>query len=132
MGAMVSSSHTVSAAPSSSGVGLTLFLHFTAGDSLYCPPQETVLRELVQCEFFPWAAVLHSLLQRGSLPGTAWVQSFRNRLPQGESPAGSQGQKTCSSGGSSLHRSMGVWSSMSFPQAHKQKASSCSGMGSCG
>lgn len=60
MGVAVTSSHVVSAAPS----------------SLHCIPLlherslswETDLHEPPQCQFIPWAAVLHKLLQHGSLP----------------------------------------------------------------
>uniref|UniRef100_A0A8C0B7V8 Protein kinase domain containing, cytoplasmic n=1 Tax=Buteo japonicus TaxID=224669 RepID=A0A8C0B7V8_9AVES len=72
MGVGVSSSHVVSAAPSSSGAGLlTLFLCSSVGSL----PQETVLHELPQHESFPWAAVLHKLLQCGSLPWAAVLQA---------------------------------------------------------
>ena len=71
MGVWVSSSHVVSAAPSSSGGGLLTLFPCSSVGSL---PQETVLHKLLQCESFPQAAVLHELLQRGSLPWGAVLQ----------------------------------------------------------
>jgi len=71
MGVAVSSSHVVSAAPSSSGGGLlTLF----PNSSMKSLSRDTVLHELLQCESFPWAAALHDLPQRGSLPWGAVLQ----------------------------------------------------------
>jgi len=79
MGIGVSSSHVVSATPSSSRGGLlTLFLCSSVRSLL----QETARRELLQCESFPQATALHDLVQHGSLPqgavlreqtATAWV-----------------------------------------------------------
>jgi len=58
MGVTVSSSHVVSAAPSSSGGGLfTLFL----GSRMRSLSWETVLHKLLQPESFPCAAALHEL-----------------------------------------------------------------------
>lgn len=51
----VPSSHIVSAAPSSSGVGLITLLPCSSMGSL---PQETALQKLLQCECFTWATVL--------------------------------------------------------------------------
>jgi len=93
MGAVVSSSHVVCAAPSSSGVGL---LTLCACSSVGSHQWETVLHELLQCESFPWVAVLHKLLQCGSLPqGTvcqeqttpAWVPQKVHRSCQEPAPA---------------------------------------------
>ena len=71
MGVWVSSSHVVSAAPSSSGEeGLTRFPCSSVGSL----PRETVLHELLQRESFPWATVLHELLQHGSHPRGAVLQ----------------------------------------------------------
>jgi len=84
MGAAVSSSHVVCAAPSSSGEGLLTLCPCSSVRSL---SQETVLHKLLQRESFPWAASLHELPQRGSFHR---VQSFRNRLLQRGSPTGSQ------------------------------------------
>ena len=71
MGVWVSSSHVVSAVPSSSGGGLLTLFPCSSVGSL---PWETVLHELLQCESFPRAAVLHKLLQHGSLPRGAVLQ----------------------------------------------------------
>jgi len=71
MGVMVSSSHAVSAAPSSSGGGLlTLCLCCSMGPL----PWETVFHELFQRGSFPRAAALHELLRCGSLPWSAVLQ----------------------------------------------------------
>lgn len=67
----VSSSHYVSAAPSSSGGELpTLFLC----SSMRSLPQETVLHELFRHESFPQFAVFHELLQHRPLPQDAILQ----------------------------------------------------------
>jgi len=97
MGVTVSSSHVVSAAPSSSGGGLLTLCPCSSARSL---SWETVLHKLLlQRESFPQAAALHKLPQCGS---------FRNRLFQRESPWGHKPcQKTCSDVGSSLHGSTG-------------------------
>jgi len=99
MGAAVSPSHVVSAAPFSSGGGLlTLF----PSSSLTSLSRETVLHKLLQCESFPRAAALHELLQGGSFPWGADLQGTGCSSvgpPQGHKP----GQQTCSSVGSSLH-----------------------------
>jgi len=55
MGVGVSSSHAVSAAPSSSGGGLLTLCPCSSARSL---SQETVLHELLQCGSLPWGAVL--------------------------------------------------------------------------
>ena len=56
MGVAVSSSQVVSATSSSLGKGLlTVFPCFSVGSL----PWGTVLRELLQHESFPWAAILH-------------------------------------------------------------------------
>jgi len=65
MGAAVSSSHFVSATPSSPGRGLLTIFPCSSLGSL---PWETVLHEVFQQESFPWAAVLHELPLCGSLP----------------------------------------------------------------
>jgi len=100
MWAVVSSSHVVSAAPSSSGGGL---LTLCPCSSMRSFSRETVLHKVLQSESFPWAAALHKLFQHGSLPR---VQSFRNKLLQHGTPRGHKPcQQTCSSVGSSLHGS---------------------------
>jgi len=68
---MVSSSHMVSATPSSSWEGLLTLLPCSSMGSL---PQETVLHDLLQHGYFPQAAVLHKLLQHGSFPQGAVLQ----------------------------------------------------------
>jgi len=84
MGVVVSSSHIVSAAPSSSGGRLLTLCPCSTMRSL---SQETVLHKLLQCESFPRAAALHELPSVGPFHR---VQSFRNRLLQRGSPMGSQ------------------------------------------
>jgi len=71
MGVMVSSSHVVSAAPSSSGGELLTLCPCSSVRSL---PWATVLHKLLQREFFPRAAALHELPQRGSFPQGAVLQ----------------------------------------------------------
>jgi len=71
MGVAVSSSHAVSAAPSSSGGGLLILFPCSKVRSL---SQETVLHKLLQRESFPWATALHELPQRGSFPQGAVLQ----------------------------------------------------------
>ena len=84
MGVVVSSSHIVSAASSSSGTGLITLFPCSSVGSL---PRETVLHELLQHGSFPRAAVLHNCSSVGPFHG---VQSFRHRLLQRGSPTGSQ------------------------------------------
>ena len=62
MGVWVSSSHAVSAAPSSSGGGLLTLFPCSSVGSL---PRGSALHELLQRKSFPCTAVLHELLQRG-------------------------------------------------------------------
>jgi len=114
VGVAISSSHIVSAAPSSSGGGLlTLF----PGSSLGSHPWDTVLHELLQPESFPWAAVLHKLLQCGSLP---WDAVLQEQTAPAWAPLSTGAQvlpQACSSVG--------------FPQVHSiLQASTCSSMGS--
>jgi len=71
MGVVVSSSHIVSASPSSSGGGL---LALFPGCSVRSLSWETVPHKLLQSEFFPRAAALHKLPQRESLPRGAVLQ----------------------------------------------------------
>ena len=128
MGVWVSSSHVVSATPSSSGgEGLTLFPCSSVGSL----PRETVLHELLQCESFPQAAVLHKLLQCGSLPWGAVLQEQTAPawVPHGvTSPA----SKPASVWAPLSPRVLpGACSSVGFPQGHSLlRASTCSGMGS--
>ena len=101
MGVAVSSSHIVSATPSSSGGGLFTLFSCSSVGSL---PWDTVLHELLHRESFPWATVLHKLLQHGPLPwgavlqeqtAPAWVPRgltsparslIQSRLPMGSQP----------------------------------------------
>jgi len=71
MGAAVSSSHVVSAAPSFSGGGLLTLFPCSSVRSL---SWERVLQKFLQHEYLPWAAALHELPQRGSLPWGAALQ----------------------------------------------------------
>jgi len=71
MGVAVSSSHVVSAAPSSSGGGLLTLCPCSSVRSL---SWETVLHKLLQRESFPRAATLHELPQHGSFPRSAVLQ----------------------------------------------------------
>jgi len=71
MGIAVSSSHIVSAAPSSSGGRLLTLFPCSSVGSL---PQETVLHEFLPHESCPQHAALHKLLQRGSFPQGAIFQ----------------------------------------------------------
>lgn len=59
MGAAVSSSHVVSATPSSAG----RCSHSPSAPRWGALPWETVLHEFLQHGFFPWASVLNELLQ---------------------------------------------------------------------
>jgi len=78
MGIVVSSSHAVSAGPSSSGL-LILFHCSSTGSLLW----ETVLHKLVQREAIPWDAVLqertasvwvaHGVTSPASKPASAWA-----------------------------------------------------------
>jgi len=82
MGVTVSSSHVVSAAPSSSGLLSPLTAH-----TLPLLQREVPLMEdkILQCESFPWAAALHELLQHGSFPWAAVLHKLTQRgsLPWG-------------------------------------------------
>jgi len=102
MGVTVSSSHVVSAAPSSSGEGL---LALCPCSSVRSFSQETVLHKLLHRESFPQAAALHELPHHGSFPWGAVLQEQASPewVPRGHKPC----QQTCSSVGSSLHRSAG-------------------------
>jgi len=87
MGVTVSSSHAVSAAPSSSGGGLLTLCPCSSVRSL---SQKTVLYKLLQCESFTQVAALHELPRRGSFPrgavlqeqaAPAWVPMGSQALP---------------------------------------------------
>jgi len=99
MGAVVSSSHVVSAAPSSSGAEILTLCPCSSVRSL---SWETVLHKLLQCESFPWAAPLHKLPQHGSLPtgcSPSGTGCSSMGPPRGHKPC----QQTCSGVGSSPH-----------------------------
>jgi len=103
MGVVVSSSHAVSAAPSSSGGGLLTLCPCSSVRSL---SQETVLHKLLQRESFPRAAALHKLPQRRSLPtgcSPSGTGCSSVGPPWGHKPC----QQSCSGVGSSLHGSAG-------------------------
>jgi len=71
MGVTVSSSHIISASPSSSGGGLlTLCPCF----SVRALSWQTILHKLLQLESFPQAVALHKLPLHGSLPRGAVLQ----------------------------------------------------------
>jgi len=108
MGVVVSSSHVVFAAPSTSGGGLlTLFPCSSIGSLSW----ETVLHELLKCESFQ-----NRLLQRGSPVGSQVLPA--NLLQRGLLSAVPQVLP-------------GACSCMGFPRSHSLLwASSCSGMGS--
>jgi len=108
---MVSSSHLVSAAPSSSGGGLLILF---PSSSVRCLSQETVLQELLQSESFPRAAALHKLPQSRSLPQGAVLQEQASPtwVSHGvTSPA----SKPAPGIGSSLHRVRGPGRSLLLP-----------------
>jgi len=128
MGVTVSSSHVVSAAPSSSGGGLFILFPCSSVRSL---SRETVLHELLQRESFPRAAALHKQLQHGFFP---WSSVFQEQAAPAWVPHGvkSPASKTSavwaplSTGPQVLP---GACSSMGFPQGHSiLQASTCSGV----
>ena len=130
MGIVVSSSHVVSADPSSSGGGLLILFPCSRVRSL---SQETVLHKLLQCESFPQAAALHKLPQHDSFP---WEQSFRKGLLQCGSPTESQAPPKnlllCGLLSPWIHRSCQEPAPAQVsPQDHSLlQASTCSGVGS--
>jgi len=84
---MVSSSHIISAAPSSSGGRLLILFPCSNMRSV---SQETVLHKILQRESFPQTAVLHELPQHESSPwgavlqeqpAPAWVSMGSQALP---------------------------------------------------
>jgi len=130
MGVTVSSSHIVSAAPSSSGEGLLTLFPCSSVRSL---SQETVLHKLLQHESFPRAAALHRLPQRGSFPWGAvlqeqaapvWVPMGSQALPANLLRLGLLSPR--------VRRFLaGASSSMGSPQGHSfLQTSTCSGVGS--
>ena len=122
MGVTVSSSHVVSAAPSSSGEGLLAL----------CPCSSVRPQKLLQHESFPWAAALHELPHRGSFPRGAVLQEQAALvwvLHGVTSPASKPAPSWAplSTGPQVL---AGACSSVGSPQGHSfLQASTCSGMG---
>jgi len=130
MGVTVSSSHVVSAAPSSSGEGLLTLFPCSSVRSL---SWETVLHKLLQCASFPQAAALHKLPQCGSFP---WGAVLQEQTAPEWVPMGSQ----------ALPANL-LWRGLLSPQVHRScqepapargsprghsllQASTCSGVGS--
>ena len=131
MGVVVSSSHGVSAAPSSSGGGLLTLCPCSSVGSL---PRQAVLHQLLPQESFPRAAVLHQLLQRG-VPPTGCRPSGRDCSSVGPPRGHKSCQQTCSGVGSSLHGATGPARSLlqrGLPTGSQPPvgASTCSGVGS--
>jgi len=130
MGVTVSSSHIVSAAPSSSGGRLlTLFLC----SSLRSLSQETVLHKLLQSESFPRAAALHRLPQCGAPPrGTALQeQAAPVWVPHGVTSAASKPAPAWAPLSTSLQVLAGACSSVGSPRGHSLlQASPCFSVGS--
>jgi len=130
MGAAVSSSPVVSAAPSSSGGGLLTLCPFSSVRFL---SWATVLHKLLQRESFPWAAALHKLPQHGSFPWGAVLQ-------EQAAPAWVPYRVTSPATKPALVWALlsigpqvlaGSCSSAGSPQGHSLlQASPCSGMGS--
>jgi len=127
---MVSSSHVVSAAPSSSGGGL---LTLCPCSSVRFLSWETVLHKLLQHESFPRATDLHELSQRGSLPRGAVLQEqaapvwvpHRVTSPASKPAPAWAPPFTC------LQVLAGACCSMGSPWGHSfLQASTCSGVGS--
>jgi len=111
---VVSSSHVVFAAPSSSGGGL---LKLCPCSSVRFLSRETALHKLLRCESFPRAAALQGLPQSWSLPmgcSPSGTGCSSVGPPQGHKSY----QQTCSSMGSALHGSAGSWQA-------PHKATSC-------
>jgi len=130
MGAAVSSSHVVSAAPSCSGGGLlTLFPCSSVGSLSW----ETDVHKILQRESFPRAAALHKLLWCG-VPSMGCSPLGIGCSSVGPHGVRSHARKTCFSMGS---RSMGpqvlaeACSRVGSPWGHSLlQASTCSSVGS--
>jgi len=130
MGVMVSSSHVVSAAPSSSGGGLLTLLPCSSVGSL---PPETALHELLHRESFPRAAVLHELPQRGSFPRAAVLQEKGAPawVPHGVTSPASKPAPAWAPLSTQPQVLAGACSSAGFPWGHSLlQASTCSVVGS--
>jgi len=130
MGVAVSSSHAVSATPSSSGGGLlTLF----PNSSMRSLSWETVLHELLQRESFSRAEALHELPQHGSLPWGAVLQeqAASARVPLGVTSPASKPALAWAPLSMGPQVLAGACFSVGPPQGHSfLQASTCSGMGS--
>jgi len=130
MGVMVSSSHVVSAAPSSSGGRLLTLFPCSRVRSL---SWETVLHKLLQRESFPQAASLHELPQRGSFPRGAALQEQAAPAwdPHGFTRPASKPAPVWAPLSTGLQVLAGACSSTGSPQGHSfLQASTCSSTGS--
>jgi len=128
MGVMVSSSHAVSAAPSSSEGGL---LTLCPCSSLRSLSRETVLHKLLQRESIPWAAALHELPQRGSFLRVAFLQEQATPawVPHGVTSPASKPAPAWTPLSTGLQVLAGACSSVGSPQGHSLlQASTSSGM----
>jgi len=127
---MVSSSHVVCTAPSSSGGGLLTLFPCSTVRSL---SRETVLHKLLQCESFPRAAALHELPQRGSFPWSAVLQEQTAPVwvPHGVTSPARKPAPAWASLSTGPQVLAGACSSTGSPRGHSLlQASTCSGMGS--
>jgi len=125
MGAMVSSSHIVSASSSSSGGGLL------PCSSMRSLSWETVLHKLLQCESFPQAAALHKLPQCGCLPQGAILQEQTAPVwvPHGVTIPARKPAPAWAHLSMGLQVLAGTCSSTASPQGHSfLQESTCSGM----
>jgi len=130
MGAEVSSSHVVSAAPSSSGGGLLTLCPCSSVRSL---SWETVLHKLLQCESFPSVEVFHKLPQRGSLPRSAvpQEQAAPAWVPHRVTSPATKPALVWAPLSMAPQVLAGACSSMGSPQGHSLlQASPCSSVGS--
>jgi len=126
MGVTVSSSHIVSAAPSSSGRRLLTLFHCARVGSL---SRETVLHKLLQRESFPRAEALHELPQHGSLPRGAVLQEQASpvRVPHGVTSPASKPALVCAPLSTGPQVLAGACSSSGSPGDHSLlQASTCS------
>jgi len=129
MGVTVSSSHVVSATPSSSGGGfLTLF----PCSSVRSLSRETVFHKLPQHESFPQVTALHKLPQRGSFPQGAVLQEQAAPawVPHGVTSPASKPAPAQAPLSTGLQVLAGACSSMRSPRSHSLlQTSTCSGIG---
>jgi len=130
MGVVVSSSHVLSATPSSSGGGLLTLCPCSSVMSL---SSQRVLHKLLQRESFPQAAVLHELPQGGSFPWGAVLQEQAAPawVPHGVTSPASNPALAWAPLSMDLQVLAGACSRMGSPLGHSfLQASTCSGMGS--